>query len=103
MIDMELKEAQKFAKEIKELLDQKSNLKWNGFALLADLQEEIGELAETIKSLEGFKPYKKISKDNLGKELGDILFSLLAIANHYGVLLDDEFRSKVEEYKKRFL
>ncbi len=100
---MDLKDAQKFSKEIKALLDKKSNLKWTPLALLADLQEEMGELAETIKHLEGFKPYKKIPEDNLEKELGDSLFSLLCIANHYGVSIEDAFVKKVGEYKKRFL
>ena len=100
---MELKELQELVKRTKSKLDEKNKLTWPAMALLADLVEEVGELAESIKSAEGFKPYKEIPRENVAREVSDILFSLAVIANHYGVDMGAEFLKVLDGYRDRFL
>jgi len=100
---MELKELQELVKRTKSELDNKGKLTWPAMALLADLVEEVGELAESVKSAEGFKPYKKMPRGNISREVSDILFSLATIANHYGVDMEAEFLKTLDGYKNRFL
>lgn len=59
---------------------------------LACLTEEIGELARELNNLHGIK--KKKTTENSGEltqELGDILFSLMCIANSHEINLDKSF------------
>ena len=71
--------------------------------MLAALVEEVGELAREINHLEGFKPKRDDNKkaDDLGLELGDLLFNLACIANYYHIDLSDAFSSVVKKYTKR--
>lgn len=55
---MEMEEIQNLVEEVKKKIDGRSKLKWSPFAMLVDLIEEVGELAEVVKSIEGFEPYK---------------------------------------------
>jgi len=64
------------------------------------LMEELGEMAEMIRKQAGKKERKKIKVD-LGKEMGDILISLLTLANRYGVDLEQSFLKSKRKIIKR--
>ncbi|WP_297062383.1 MazG nucleotide pyrophosphohydrolase domain-containing protein [Thermococcus sp.] len=72
---------------------------WKPFEMLAALMEELGELADAMLGYEGVKG--KATKDNLQEELGDVLFALLCIANHYGVDAGEALRASVGKYRSR--
>lgn len=75
---------------------------WPPLANLARLVEEVGELAREINHLHGAKPKKPDEPDtDLGLELADILFVLIAIANEQGVDLDDAFGRVLDKYRVR--
>ncbi|MCP4762997.1 MAG: nucleotide pyrophosphohydrolase [archaeon] len=80
---------------------------WSPLAMLASVTEELGEVAREINHLEKIK-IKKDSEDktHLDVELGDILFSIICIANHYDINLDNAFEKTMKKYiqrdKKRF-
>ena len=81
---------------------------WSPLAMLAAIMEELGELAREINCNEGFKPKKNIIKQSkLGEELGDLLFSLICLANYYKIDLNSEFKGVLTKYlerdSKRFL
>ena len=65
------------------------------------LGEEIGELFKAVRKAEGIKvdPNSKFSP--ISDELADILIYLCSIANLYGIDLEEAFRNKEEENKKR--
>ena len=75
---------------------------WPPLSMLASITEEVGELAREINHLEGHKP-KKAQKGELliGEELADILFSIVCVANHYQIDLDEKFKDVLEKYKNR--
>ena len=69
---------------------------------LAQLTEEVGELARVMSRTYGdqsFKPGE--SPSDLGDELADILFVLICIANQTGVNLTDAFANNLDKKSVR--
>ena len=77
---------------------------WNPFVIVADILEEAGEVASTVKGLEGYKPPEKVkTKEMLAAELSDLLYGLFLLAEHYKINLEEAFIQTIEDYKRRFL
>lgn len=75
---------------------------WSPLAMLASVTEELGEIAREINHLENIKIKKENEKKNsLKEEMGDILFSIICIANHYNIDLDDAFSQTIKKYTER--
>ncbi len=70
-------------------------------ARLLDLTSEVGELAkEALKgSAYGRQPFTP--GENWAAELGDVLFSLAALANSTGANLDEALSSALAKYESR--
>lgn len=64
--------------------------------------EEVGEVAREINNLEGYKPKKTEEKSNLTDELGDLLFSIICLANHYKINLNKPFFYTLRKYSFRY-
>ena len=59
---------------------------------MAQLAEEVGEVARIISIRYGEQSEKKSAKDkDLGEELGDVIFVAICLANQTGVVLIDAF------------
>lgn len=68
---------------------------------LLDLVSEVGELAkEHLRSSEYGKQEFKPTEEWTG-ELGDVLFSLVCLANATGVDLDSAIRQAMDKYEQR--
>jgi len=80
-------------------LIQKLGGYWRPFEMLAALVEEVGELADAMLALEGVKGNAPLEK--VEEELGDVLFALLCIANHYGIDTRDALLRSVSKYRER--
>ncbi|MHA2305137.1 MAG: MazG nucleotide pyrophosphohydrolase domain-containing protein [Candidatus Hodarchaeales archaeon] len=65
------------------------------------LGEELGELFKAIRKAEGLKVDLNSDTSKISYELADILIYLCAIANRYGVDLEDAFREKEAINEKR--
>ena len=65
------------------------------------LGEEIGELFKAIRKAEGIKIDQNSRFSPISDELADILIYLCSIANRYDIDLEQAFRQKEEENKKR--
>jgi NTP pyrophosphatase (non-canonical NTP hydrolase) len=65
------------------------------------LGEEVGELFKAIRKAEGLAIEPGAKVGGIGEELSDILVYLCAIANRYGVDLEQAFRAKEEINKTR--
>ena len=69
--------------------------------MLAGLVEETGELAREINHREGDKRKRVPDDSSLTLELGDLLFSLVCIANYYQVDLAVAFKEVLDKYSQR--
>lgn len=69
---------------------------------MAILTEEVGELARIIARTYGDQSFKKtdLSK-NIGDEMADVLWVLIAMANQTGVNLEDAFINNLKKKTER--
>lgn len=77
-----------------------NNGNWTIHNRLAELMEEVGELANAIQTDEGFKS-KKRKKSELVDSVCDVLFEVFSIAAHYGVDLDTEYPKVLKQIDDR--
>ncbi len=68
---------------------------------MALLAEEVGEVARVMARTYGEQSRKKQDKQDLGEELGDVLFVVLCLANQTGTDLQAAFDKKFEKRTKR--
>ena len=75
---------------------------WPPLSNLARLVEEVGELSRELNHRYGHKPKKPDEPEqDLGLELADILFVLIAIANEQKIDLDEAFGRVLDKYRIR--
>jgi len=75
---------------------------FNELTNMAQLTEEVGEVARIISRVYGEQSIKKDEKINdLGEELADVLFVLICLANQTGIDLEKSFEEKLEKKSKR--
>ena len=75
---------------------------FNELTNMAQLTEEVGEVARIIARRYGEQSEKDSDKDkDLGEELADVLFVLLCLANQTGVDLQDAFDKRMDKKGKR--
>ncbi len=75
---------------------------FNELTNMAQLTEEVGEVARIIARKYGEQSFKKSDKKiNLDDELSDVLFVLLCLANQTGVDLQKSFDKRLEQKAKR--
>ena len=75
---------------------------FNELTNMAQLTEEVGEVARIISRVYGEQSSKKNEKVNdLGEELADVLFVLICLANQTGVDLEKAFDEKLKKKTKR--
>ena len=69
---------------------------------MAQLSEEVGEVARIISRTYGEQSIKKNEELNdLGEELADVLFVLLCLANQTGIDLEKSFEKKLKKKTQR--
>lgn len=96
---MDLKEAQA---RVDEWIGQFEEGYWPPLVNLARLTEEVGELARLMNHRFGPKAKKAEESDQeMGEELADILFVLIAIANQQGLDLSEALDGVLEKYRIR--
>ena len=75
---------------------------FNELTNMAQLTEEVGEVARIIARKYGEQSFKKSDeKISLDDELSDVLFGLLCLANQTGVDLQKSFDKRLEQKAKR--
>jgi NTP pyrophosphatase (non-canonical NTP hydrolase) len=99
MEELTLKQAQKI---VDKWINQFKEGYWPPLSMLASLMEEVGESAREINHREKIKMKKETEpKGDIGLEFADVLFSLICLANHYEVDLEDKFKEIMEKYSSR--
>ena len=75
---------------------------FNELTNMAQLTEEVGEVARIIARRYGEQSEKESDKEkDLGEELADVLFVVLCLANQTGVDLQQSFEKKMDIKAKR--
>ena len=64
---------------------------------LAQLVEEVGEVARIISRTYGEQSWKNDDRPELADELSDVLFVIICLANQTGVDLTDAFEKNLEK------
>lgn len=94
-----MKEAQK---QVDQWIKTHGVRYFNELTNMAQLTEEVGEVARIIARRYGEQSEKENDRDkDLGEELADVLFVVLCLANQTGVDLDDAFQKKLALKTKR--
>lgn len=68
---------------------------------LAQLTEEVGEVARIISRTYGDQSFKKSDEKNLSDELADVLFVLICLANQTGIDLTEAFQKNMDKKTNR--
>jgi NTP pyrophosphatase (non-canonical NTP hydrolase) len=75
---------------------------WPPLANMARLTEELGELARAVNRVHGPKKAKADEAQRaIADEMGDILFTLCAMANSMGISLEDAAQRTMEKVETR--
>jgi len=70
---------------------------FNELTNMAQLTEEVGEVARIIARRYGEQSEKESDKNkDLGEELADVVFVILCLANQTGINLQDAFNKKMD-------
>ena len=97
---MSLREAQQ---DVDRYISQFREGYWPPLANLARLVEEVGELARHINAVHGPKKLRgdTCPESDIEDELGDLLFSVVVLANSLGVSLDSALRNSLDKVRVR--
>lgn len=75
---------------------------WPPLSMLARLTEEVGETARIMNHVYGEKKKKPDEvHDSLEGEFGDLLFTIICMANALGMDLDSAYKKTMEKCEKR--
>lgn len=75
---------------------------FNELTNMAQLTEEVGEVARIIARRYGEQSEKESDKDkDLAEELADVVFVVLCLANQTGINLQEAFDKKMDKKAKR--
>lgn len=89
-------------KEVDNWINEHGVRYFNELTNMAQLTEEVGEVARIIARRYGEQSEKDSDKEkDLGEELADVLFVVLCLANQTGVNLEDAFYKKLALKTKR--
>ncbi|MFT6441053.1 MAG: NTP pyrophosphatase (non-canonical NTP hydrolase) [Salibacteraceae bacterium] len=96
---MTIEEAQKI---VDEWINTIGVRYFNELTNMAQLTEEVGEVARIIARRYGEQSEKESDKDkDLGEELADVLFVLICLANQTGIDLTEAFNKRMDSKTKR--
>mgnify|MGYP000022716635 FL=1 len=96
---MDLQDAQK---QVDDWIKTHGVRYFNELTNMAQLTEEVGEVARIIARRYGEQSEKESDKNkDLGEELADVLFVVLCLANQTGIDLKDAFEKKLDLKTKR--
>ena|SRR5690625_2181671 len=96
---MNIKNAQK---AVEDWIKKHGVRYFNELTNMAQLTEEVGEVARIIARRYGEQSEKESDKEkDLGEELADVIFVVLCLANQTGIDLEDAFERKLNLKSKR--
>ena len=95
-------ELQKVQKRVDDWIKEHGVRYFDELTNMAQLSEEVGEVARIISRRYGEQSEKESDKSkDLGEELADVIFVVLCLANQTGVNLQKAFDKKMQLKSKR--
>ena len=95
-------ELQKIQKKVDDWIKEHGIRYFDELTNMAQLSEEVGEVARIISRRYGEQSEKESDKSkDLGEELADVIFVTLCLANQTGVNLQKAFDKKMQLKSKR--
>lgn len=99
MKPLTIQEAQK---TVDEWIKSKGVRYFSEMTNLAQLMEEVGEVARIISRTYGEQSFKESdTKRSLADEMADVLFVLICLANQTGIDLTEAFHKNIEKKNNR--
>jgi NTP pyrophosphatase (non-canonical NTP hydrolase) len=97
---MNIKELQKWTKKFDKLagVDDEGQ----GIPIALHAAEEMGEVAQCILKLSGWKKPKGETVEHLGEEIADVISLMVKLANHYDIDLTERIQNNQEKLQKRW-
>ena len=96
---MTIKEAQKL---VDDWINEYGVRYFNELTNMAQLTEEVGEVARIIGRRYGEQSEKESDKEkDLGDEMADVLWVLICLANQTGIDLEDALKKNLEKKTRR--
>jgi NTP pyrophosphatase (non-canonical NTP hydrolase) len=84
--------------EVDKWVGQYATGYWPPHQQITCMAEEVGEVAREINHLHGIKKRKPGEQEgSLGKELSDVVFTAVCIANRHGIDLQQEWDKMMQE------
>ena len=90
----------KIQQKIKDFC-KKHNLESSPEHRILDTMSELGEVAKEVLKMTDYGRKKAEYREEIKPELGDLLFSLITIANSFDVDLEEALNMVLEKYEKR--
>ena len=84
-----------------QLFCKKNNLSNSKEHRVLDIVSEIGELSKEILKASNYGKSSYVSNEKIKLELGDVLFSLITLANSLDVNLEAALETVLKKYEKR--
>ncbi len=80
---------------------EENNLETNPEHRMLDLVSELGEASKEILKMTNYGKKKLEYSEEIKHELGDVFFSLIALANHFNIDLEESLSKALEKYDDR--
>ncbi|KKR11919.1 MAG: MazG nucleotide pyrophosphohydrolase [Candidatus Woesebacteria bacterium GW2011_GWA1_39_21] len=101
---MDFKQLQNRALEIRrkysDLEKMKYGKEWTREQIVQGFVGDVGDLVKLIMAKDGVREVEDVD-EKLAHELADCLYSILVIANKYGVDIEEEFLKTMNELEER--
>lgn len=101
---MELKKLSDRASEIKKMYSkmemEKFGKEWSNAQVMQGFVGDVGDLMKLVMAKEGIREIVDADK-KLGHELADCLYSILILADRYGIDIEKEFLKTMNELEER--
>lgn len=99
-----MEDIQNQAQKLEDFISTKTGKKQDAYALATTVSAELGEMCDELIALEGdrIEDEKYEETSVIAKEIIDVIYNLLRIANHYNINLNQHWEKRLKQIKQKF-